>query len=42
MGTGQAPKDHKKIRANFVFYVKHDNRHKSMLVAYTNRIDVPL
>ena len=42
MGTGQAPKDHKKIHAHFAFDVKHDGRHKARLVAYGHLTDVPL
>ena len=36
MGKVQAPKDHKKIRAHFVFDVKHDIRQKDRLVADGN------
>ena len=32
MGTGEAHKDHKKIRARFVFDVKYDGRDKARLV----------
>ena len=42
MGTGQAPKDHKKIRTHFVFDMKYDGRHKSMLVPDRHLADVPL
>ena len=42
MGTGQAPKDCKKIRAHFVFDVKHDSRHKARLVAGRHLTDVTL
>ena len=42
MGTGQAPKDHKKILSHFVFDVKHDGRHKARLVANGHLTDVPL
>ena len=42
MGTGQAPKDHNKIRAHFVFDVKHDSRHKARLVADGHLTDAPL
>ena len=42
MGTSQAPKDHKKTRAHFVFDVKHDGRNKSRLVADVHLTDAPL
>ena len=40
--TGQAPKDYKKIHAHFVFDVKYDGRHKSILVADMHLTDVLL
>ena len=42
MGTGQTPKDNEKIRAHFVFDVKHDRRHKARLAADGHLTDVPL
>ena len=42
MGTGQAPKDHKKIRSHFFFDMNHDDRYKDRLVADENITDVPL
>ena len=36
------PKDYKKIRAHFVFDVKHDGRHKARLVADGHLTEVPL
>ena len=42
MGTGQAPKDYKKIHAHFVFDLKHNNRCKARLVADVHLTDVPL
>ena len=42
MGTGQTPKDHKKIRSHFVFDVKHDGRHMTRLVAYGHLTNVQL
>ena len=42
MGTGQSPKDHKKIRAHFFFDMKYDSRHKARLVADGNLTNVPL
>ena len=42
MGKVQATKEHKKTRTHFVFDMKHDGRHKAMLVADGNLTDVPL
>ena len=42
MGAVQAPKDHKKIRAHVVFDLKHDSRHKAMLVADGHLTDIPI
>ena len=42
MGIVQAPKDHKKIRAHFVFNVKHYGRCKARLVADGHLTNVPL
>ena len=36
VGMGTPPKDHKEIRAHFVFDVKHDGMHKERLVADRN------
>ena len=42
MGTSQAPKDYKKIRAHFILDVKHDGKHKARLVADGYLTNVPL
>ena len=42
MVKGQSPKGHKKILPRFIFDVKHDSRHKSILVAGGNLTDVLL
>ena len=42
MGKGSSTEGHKIIRVHFVFYVKHDGRHKARLVADGHLTDVPL
>ena len=40
--NGKPPKDYKKIRAHFVFDVKHDGRDKARIASDGNLTDVPL
>ena len=42
MDSGQDPKDYKKSRTQFVFYVNYYGRLKARLVADGNLTDVPL